>query len=294
MVFAFVASSACGPRGVRKVEPRKLALGAEVVLVASGECGRPRVICVNGGAASVEAATSDAPGIVEVRQVSGSAITVRAVKEGVTRLSVQVRAPSGEVRQAEVWLEVKALTRASVWLQCERGPAVRAVHAVPPGASFRVSATGYSSDDDELDTGALPLFEAAGFTVETADGALQATAPTTPGAYAWTVVGGGSVNVRVYDAATVGVRLSVATPRTQPRPQLMAELVVDGESVCIASAPLEARLEATGACVAVASGVQLRGRVPLEIGRQPVLVELEGDGQPCTVTATLPTAARCR
>ncbi|MBL8921253.1 MAG: hypothetical protein JNJ54_20485 [Myxococcaceae bacterium] len=287
MAFFLVAGAACRVPPPKNVEPRKLALGAEVTWQVSNDCGA-RVLCVKEGASSVDAVTADASDVIDVRQVSGTTFTVRGAKVGVSRVVVQLRDATGAQRTATAWLEVKELTRSTVSVRCEQGPAVRRVFAVAPGAGFDFTAQGFGGDD-ELDTGALPLFEAPGFTVQPTASGGRATAPMEPGSWPWTLVGGATLDVRVYDAATATVSLRVEPQRSEPRPLLLVELSAGEDPVCIAGAPFPATLSVTsGACFPVVSGVTLRGTVPLEVGRVRSAVELEGDGQPCTVSVRLP------
>lgn len=287
VVFLLTAALGCKVPPPKNVEPRKLALGAEVTWQVSNDCGA-RVLCVKEGASSVDSVVADASDVIDVRQASGTTFTLRAAKVGVSRVVVQYRDATGAQRTATAWFEVKELTRSRVNVSCEQGPVVRTVYVVAPGASFRFSAVGYGGDD-ELDTGALPLLEANGFTLETVNAEPRATAPMAPGSYPWTLVGGETLDMRVYDAATSNVSLKVEAQRSEPRPLLLVELLAGDDPVCVAGAPFPASLSVTGgACFPVVSGVALRGAVPLAVGRVRTAVELEGDGQPCTVSVRLP------
>jgi hypothetical protein len=285
--MVFLLTLACRVPPPKNVETRKLALGAEVTWAVSNDCDA-RVLCVKEGASSVDGVVADASDVIDVRQVSGTTFTLRAAKVGVSRVVVQYRDATGTQRTATAWFEVKELTRSTVTVRCEQGPAVRRVFAVAPGASFEFTAQGFGGDD-ELDTGALPLFEANGFTLAQTGSLGRATAPMAVGSYPWTLVGGGTLDVRVYDAATSNVSLKVEAQRSDPRPMLLIELLAGEDPVCVAGPAFPATLSVTsGACFPSVSGVALRGAVPIEVGRVRTAVELEGDAQPCTVSVRLP------
>ncbi|MDP1919278.1 MAG: hypothetical protein Q8L14_23715 [Myxococcales bacterium] len=288
-LVSLVTLVACRPTSVPKnAEPMLLAVGAQVDLRVTNGCGNTRVICTKAPVATVESVTSDASDIVEVVQRAEAVVTVLAKTPGVTRLSAQFVDADGTRRETTAWVEVKALTHSTVSVNCEYFTPVRSVHPVSPGATFTFDARGFA-DDDELDTGALPLFEAPGFSLAgSSSGQTQATAPTTPGAYAWTLVGGGAVQFKVFEEAEVSVGLNVDVVRSKPRPELTAQLLIDGVVACVQTGRVPVWLSATsGQCFPVAADLELRGAVPIDLGRGVVKLELEGDGQPCTLTARL-------
>lgn len=288
-LLSLVALVACRPTSVPKnVEPMLLAVGAQVDLRVTNGCGNTRVICTKAAVATVESVTSEASDIVEVVQRAEAVVTVLAKTPGVTRLNAQFVDADGTRRVTTAWVEVKALTHSTVSVNCEFFTPGRPVHPVSPGATFTFDARGFA-DDDELDTGALPLFEAPGFSLEgDSSSQTQATAPTTPGDHAWTLVGGRTVQFKVYEAAGVSVGLRVDVVRSKPRPELTAELLVDGVSSCVHTGRVPVWLSATsGGCFPVVADLELRGAVPVDLGRGMVKLELEGDGQPCTFTARL-------
>lgn len=286
VVLGFLAG-ACGARAPKNVQTIKLAEGAEVTFEVSNECGRARVWCAKSEVSSVESVVADSPAVIEVVRISATSVTVKAAKVGTSLVTAQTRDATGAQKTVTAWLEVKTMTHSRVSVTCEQGPPFRQVFAVAPGSGFDFSAVGYA-DEDELETGALPLFEANGFTLQQTGSGTRATAPMATGSYPWTLVGGATLDFRVFDASTTAVQLTLTPQRSEPRPLLMLELLAGQDPVCTAGPPLRATLSVTsGACFPVVTGVQLRGAVPLVLGPRRVALELEGDGQPCTVSVQL-------
>ncbi|WP_164018017.1 hypothetical protein [Pyxidicoccus trucidator] len=292
LAFSSVGCGRAGPGGDEDDVPvLTLPVGAEV-LVSVGEClvGAPPLrVCPDQDVATLVSVSmsGDRFELGEQRVEAGAAlIRMRAKEEGRGKLTVEYLDPRGAPHTVEAWFQAMTVTEARVSVHCDAFDS-RAVHPVPAGSRFGFDLQA-NSGDTSLTVGDVSLVDAPGFALtQQVDGRGEALAPSEPGTYSWTLVGGGSVEFLVYAPETLELTLTEEPARGRQPRAIVVGTTAGGHSVCIHDRGAKATVTVAGKeCAPVLSGVEIDGPLPFSLTGRDFQFELVGR-ETCDVYARL-------
>jgi hypothetical protein len=215
--------------------------------------------------------------VVETRGEQGDGyVVLRAVTEGNARLHLRYRDPSGETRESELGLHAVKAARVGVHALCGERQLPEPELLFGAESSFDVQLDPRSRENENLETGDLPLVDFGVFeVVQRHDGGrLTLRAPATAGAYAWTTLANERLEVRVFDASALAV---VGVDAAPSQLRLTAD---PGGVACTAARDglAEVRVQ-SGECQLGFSGLQITGALPLAVGLESAPFEVTGAGE---------------
>jgi hypothetical protein len=216
-------------------------------------------------------------------------LEVHARRVGDADLQVRLSGFHGdEVRTLRI--RAAEITRTELVIRCEARPRAPEIFAVVAGAVLDFS-TRALAGETEVASGDLELVTAPGFTLTApGDDGRQATVPGAAGDYTWTLVGGSTVDFRIYDAADLG--LALATSGGAPT-FVTVSPVVGAVPICQHVGDLRARVEVvSGGCLPAMAYAEVVGPLPLDLRDGPADLELAtAAATTCTVEARLDSGA---